>query len=115
MAIKQSAEIAQFYREIQEWIDSGCPEYRPFLNHVGLCDSLESWCIRTFPERLVDLELELTNQFAESALDDDYPFNATRSYWEETTKKTVYKNHARLAWIKAHAIPASDVTEQSEG
>lgn len=115
MAIKQSAEIAQFYREIQEWIDAGCPENDPFENHIGLCDSLKSWCIRTFYKQREDLELELINQFAESELDDDYPFNATRSYWYDSTKKVVYKNHARLAWIKAHAIPASDVTEQSEG
>lgn len=115
MTIKQSAEIAQFYREIQEWIDAGCPEHDPFNNHIGLCGSLKSWCIRTFYERREDLELELMAQFIESDLDDDYPFNPVRPYWHDTTKKVVYKNSARLAWIKEHAIPSSDVTEQSEG
>lgn len=115
MAIKQSAEIAQFYREIQAWIDAGCPRHAVFSKSLGLCASVYNWAAKQF-SHIVKNNIcdELDIQFIDAGLEDFFPFNNC-DFYHEAAYEALYNNPARLAWIKAHAIPASDVTEQSEG
>lgn len=36
--MKQSKEIIQFYREIDQWIKAACPKHDVFHKSIGLCE-----------------------------------------------------------------------------
>lgn len=96
-----SPELKQFYVEMQEWIDAGCPsEGEKFDPDYGLCYN----CIRFGG---VQLQGELNLQFKDAGLSTVFPFNEDPelkdSYGDERLYGTIYENPARLAWIKKHA------------
>lgn len=96
----------QFYRAMQKWIKSGCPEYNKFLftKRYGLCQNY-FFFLRSSAVTYSTLELyDLKKDFRDLKLNPNHPFNATsREYFEETEAKLTYKNSARLVWIKEHA------------
>lgn len=81
--------LKQFYREMQAWIDAGCPEHEAFHTDYGLCFNLELWS--HFDH---DLNAELRD-----SIGTEYPFNndSGEDYFSEIHH---YKNPARLAWVK---------------
>lgn len=92
--------LKQFYREIQQWIDDGCPEHDVFKTYRPLCRSINAWS--SFDPHL---SAELKGQFLTAGLHRDYPFNMgdPDNYGDEANDDTVFKNPARLAWIKEHS------------
>lgn len=88
--------LKQFYRQMQAWIDDGCPEHEVFSRRCGLCVNLASWAWGD------DFNFDLKNQFDEAGLHRRHPFNGgnPEQYLNELDR---YKNPARLAWIKEHA------------
>lgn len=89
--------LKQFYREIQAWIDAGCPEHDVFYKDDGICIQLELW-----PSYHEDLSSKMKQSFRMSGLDEVYPFNEG-SPEDYLAEEDYYKNPARLAWIKEHA------------
>lgn len=104
----QSPELTAFYNELQQWIDCGCQYDRGFKFFDGLCHNLRLWASRngiTWLSVMTELDL----QFKHAGLDFCYPFNSERShidsrlsYLDEGKRKMIYKNQARLDWIKSH-------------
>lgn len=97
-----SPELKQFYREIQGWIDGGeTPEW--FKPSFALCKNLDRFAnYRGF--NLLSLDLEMMEQFQRRSLSIAFPFNyGIWSIMGEAEAGKVYKNPARLAWIKEHA------------
>ena len=101
-----SPELKQFYKELQDWIDSGFPPHPYFSKGCGICGNLHSWdCERIIStETLFGLLEELHESFKLAGLNSHFPFNAHRDHFnEEAGKGLLYKNPTRLAWIKEHS------------
>lgn len=95
-----NVELKQFYREIQQWIDDGCPDHDVFRKTTAICLSLERWL--GYFDRKVNKILE--DSFNDAGLDFVLPFNKDLGEFEvEMLNHSIYKNPARLAWIKEHA------------
>lgn len=90
-----TATLTQFYRELYQWIQAGCPKNNKYGwdAKVGICtNSLRvSYTLRK----------EVGEQFQEAFPENPtYPFNkAEDQYWLEQNK---YTNPARLEWIIKH-------------
>ena len=99
-----SPQLQQFYKEIQQWISSGCPTHPRFVKHHGLCLNLWWWSSKSDT-----LDMELTQQFQQAGLNPILPFNrcfdnaSLPSYEEEVVQETIFQNEKRLAWVTQHA------------
>lgn len=95
----------EFCTEMQAWLDAGTPEDGGFNKDVGLCMNLVKWCKRRDikPSKMVAFQDHL---FEEAELETVVPFsenNSLREYYKESNLGLVYKNEARLNWIRTHA------------
>lgn len=101
----QSQALAKFYKDIQQWIDSGFNFHPAFDTGVGLCSNLKWWWTHGLHKglewSLENLRHEMCQQFVQSGLDTGSPFNEDDSYWFEENK---YTNPKRLQWIKDHSL-----------
>lgn len=102
--------LTNFYRDLQAWIDAGCPEPNPhfFRKRRGLCANLDAWCEKQHDlsyEQWRVLDLELTSSFQEAGLDICYPFNegSRMQFREEAYDLAMYENPKRLEWVRNHA------------
>lgn len=96
--------LKQFYREIQQWIDDGCPEHEVFDTNNPLCKTLCYWGAMLALPEIDALSVEMGNAFERDGLSGVFPFNSIRGSMNREAKTgTVYQNPARLAWIKEHA------------
>lgn len=117
---EQSELLTQFYREYLEWVENGgCQilgEFE-FARNTGLCQNLEDWCrFNSFErEKRHALENELDKQFCLA-----FPkkinkwglcgliFNIDpEDYIAECLLAQCHLNHARIQWVRDHAIPQS--------
>lgn len=93
--------LTQFYKDIAAALESDTPP-EWFYSDYGLCRNLVSWCnyegIHPFR-----LHQKMTDQFVETGLCVHFPFTKPGEYATERRFNTVYKNPARLEWIKEHA------------
>lgn len=96
-----SPELQKFFLEIHEWLEQGCPEHRVFLKTCGLCSTVR-WYAFELKQNAVHLEQELETLLNASAGGTVYPFNdsSPSGYSEEQKAEALYKNPARLAFIK---------------
>lgn len=100
-----SPNLQQFYIEINTWIESGCKGHKFFEADSGLCYNLSAFCRNA---NLSEAEINyysytLREGFIRAAFEEHLPFNADYySYRRESCQHTLYKNPARLAWIKNH-------------
>lgn len=100
-----SPELKKFYRAMQIWIVSGCPQDNPynFQDNIGLCANVVEFS--AIENIYKDLGDEMYEQFDSEGLDYCYPFNDRwgNEYVNESNVHTIYKNPKRLAWIARHA------------
>ena len=95
--------LKQFFLEIHEWIEQGCPEHKAFSNQYGLCTNLTFYNSVKFGFNLkspsaVDYELR---EFLKTISGGSIPFNEDIfSYRKEQRRRTIYQNLDRLAFIK---------------
>ena len=105
-----SPELKQFYVEMQEWIDEGCPPHRAFYRGYGLCTNLVEWMpqsISGWDSGLLEEQHEL---FVKMGLDRNTPFNfgevhlyhSEVDYLPENFANR-YLNPLRLFWIEVMA------------
>lgn len=107
--MKQSKEIIQFYREIDQWIKAGCLRNVVFQKSIGLCDSVTWW---TGDDDLLEsMTDELVEQFKAAGLDVRYPFGD--DYIERSEERTMYQCPKRLQWI-ADRIADADEQERQQ-
>lgn len=88
---------------MQLWIDTGDNPYG-FKTTDGLCNNILLFIApenQNFKYRYAILEL-LGKQFIAAGLDEFEPFHSDQ-VWDEGFYPLVYKNPARLKWIKEHA------------
>lgn len=88
---------------MQLWIDTGDNPHK-FVKTHGLCSNLILFIgpnSKDFKYRFAILNL-LGKQFADAGLDEFEPFRSDQ-VWDEGFYPLVYKNPARLRWIKEHA------------
>ena len=96
--------LTQFYKDMQTWVDAGCPPHNVFTRREGLCDNLVQWLHQQ--EKLnLSLFTQLRNQFREAGKNIYFPFNENTSYCVEAEAGLCYTNKQRLDWIKHHANP----------
>ena len=105
-----SPELAQFYLELQQFIDEGKTSRDKFKTNCGLCGNLTYFCRYhkiTFSREL-KLDTELMMSFAKENLHLGYPFNdgSSKSY----SRDDHLNNPLRLAWIKDRANQCSQQT-----
>jgi len=103
--------LTQFYKEMQAWVDAGCPTGSLSTTH-GLCTNLRAyvWANRgstpmvELHDRYDKLSQEMQKQFVAEGLDPVYPFNVGFADFDiESISCTKYQNPKRLDWIKRHA------------
>lgn len=91
--------LKQFYRELQAWIEAGCPEGSPFETCQPICDNLMDWECENDTNGVGEL---IREQFEAAGLHPHYPFDKSADIFGKDGVNH-YENPARLAWIKAHA------------
>lgn len=98
-----SPSLQAFYREVQAWVDEGCPDRVDLMSVVGLCGNLSNWLAKQgLPNDAIDLIYQEQSRLFEAAgLAPDYPFNEDDCDYDLEINK--YRQPARLAWIKEHA------------
>ncbi len=96
--------LTQFYKEMQAWVDAGCPPHKAFQKRTGLCDNLVRWCNQQEKSNQ-SLFTQMRNQFREAGKNLYFPFNENTSYTVEAEAGLCYTNKQRLDWIKRHANP----------
>lgn len=90
--------LQQFYNAYAAWLDAGAPDGQPFVRHTGLCINLHKFGGNR------DVLKEMSSQFKEAGLDEDYPFNDnSESYYRETYLDEIYLNPKRIDWVRYHA------------
>lgn len=90
--------LKQFFLEIHEWIEQGCPEHDAFLKTYGLCDTLKAYIKEFKLDKELLRELFLLLDPIKSSI---FPFNTDfLDYLKEHDSHSIYQNPARLAFIK---------------
>ncbi len=98
--------LTDFYKEIQQWLDTGESNH-PSKKHYGLCTNLLVYSNRQDDEYTKNISA-MRQQFNEANLRVDYPFNSAMDdaiYENELRSGKLYENKKRLDWIKKHATP----------
>jgi hypothetical protein len=105
-----SPELAQFYSELQQFIDEGKTSKDKFKTDCGICGNLYYFCkYHKIPfSNEAELYIELITSFKEAKLNFRYPFNngSLNAY----VRDDCLNNPLRLAWIKDHANTCSQQT-----
>ncbi len=96
--------LTQFYKEMQAWVDAGCPRHSVFTSREGLCDNLVRWCNQQEKSNQ-SLFTQMRNQFREAGKNLYFPLNENTSSTVEAEAGLCYTNKQRLDWIKRHANP----------
>lgn len=98
-----SEQLKQFYRDLQEWLETGRPRHKTFDQQYGLCCNAAYYGDNFFNDS--SLEEEQADMFAAAGLCTEYPFNDGDhdSYMQESRSGDLFQNPTRLAWIKEHA------------
>lgn len=98
-------ELKQFYQEIQEWVEAGCPPYTVFQMDSGLCNQLEMWSENQGHDEELTEQLwdEQAAMFQSAGLDKNFPFDTEESYTHAYCANAMYDNPERLNWIKEHS------------
>ena len=101
--------LTQFYKDMQAWVDAGCPPHSALTKTQGLCDNLVRWCNQQKSELTLYTQMrnQMRNQFKEAGKNIYFPFNfdENTSYPVEAEAGLCYTNKQRLDWIKQHANP----------
>jgi len=112
--LKQSQELTNFYKDIQQWLDNGRREHEVFRSDQGLCYNLNHYIdyipdMTTGPDYSALYEFE--SQLRAAGLPLFYPFNegGSQFYFHEMVNSTIFQNPFRLAWVKHHATPQEPV------
>ena len=105
--------LAAFYKDIQDWLNEGCPDHTIFNTAQALCSTLLRYMRGTeILLRVRDIASTLMKKgFADAGLCPIYPFNPVRkkendkglTFDEEFARETFYFNKARLKWIWEHS------------
>ena len=105
--------LAAFYKDIQDWLNEGCPDHTIFNTAQALCSTLLRYMRGTeILLRVRDIASTLMKKgFADAGLDTIYPFNPVeenehdlgKSFDEEFARETFYFNEARINWIWEHS------------
>lgn len=81
---------------IEKW-ENGEDTPSWFWSKAGLCSNLEGW-FEIKDHKVLDFQKHLFGGF------EVYPFNSySREYHFEQDTDTIYKNEARLAWLRKYA------------
>ena len=105
--------LAAFYKDIQDWLNEGCPDNTIFNKARALCSTL-LWYMKgtEIPLSVRDIASTLMKKgFTDSGLCPFYPFNPVSekendkglTFYKEYISKTFYKNEARINWIWEHS------------
>lgn len=94
----QNKSLQQFYNDYAAWLDAGAPQRKPFGRHMGLCINLWDWS-----EHNINLDIELSNQFKDGGLDEDYPFGGETQFDIDLENRAMHTNPLRIKWVKDHA------------
>lgn len=95
--------LKQFYKDIQAWINEGCPKNNSFKFYYtkGLCSNLKMWQVDSGYNNLDNLHSFLEDQFISAGLPSDYPFDLCAGTYANEINK--YTNPKRLQWILEHS------------
>lgn len=98
-----SPYLEEFFIEVNDWVDSGCPDHLIFSKDAPLCLASTRWC-DSHKLKLSTLHLELIALFKANELNPILPFNnSAPEYFLERNCNAVYSNPRRLAFIRRHA------------
>lgn len=100
----QSPQLTSFYQAYREWLTIGSPDGEPFDRFHGLCDNVRyfsKWCFPGWAGLCGEMGNELTAQFKDAGLHNEYPFNdgKLKNY---ATEYRCDQNPARIAWVLDH-------------
>ena len=98
--------LKTFFVRLQEWIGGGCIGNDVFYIDQGICMSLRLYMTRPLAGDLSKQDMREVEDYVHCKLfkENNTPFNTeSSSYWAERLNKTMYKNPARLAFIKEWA------------
>ena len=103
-----SDEMKQFFREIHEWINDGCPEHKIFDCSDSLCLAADRWFSQSLFRdygAICAAEEEMKKLFKKVDCENsNFPFNAGIEEWvSELASGAFYQNPKRLAFIEEHA------------
>jgi len=107
-----SPELKQYFLELHEWIEQGCPEHEVFLNEFGLCGTLQVYAgfLNLEGPPLEDELDTLLRPIDGSRI----PFNNfLYEYRKEQNLGTIYQNPSRLAFIKKQIELIKNATKES--
>ncbi|WP_454760635.1 hypothetical protein [Caulobacter segnis] len=111
-ALTTEQHLKRFYIELQAWVDGGCCAHPVFNTERRVCSSAKRWHAHNRLRLGSEWALwdEIAAQFEGAGLS-SAPF-AKGDFSEDFNG--LYRNPARLAWIRAHATPdgAERVHEQ---
>ena len=89
----------QFFREINKWIQEGCPPHRTFSRYTGLCINYTYWCTAN-RKKHHDMKAHLYRLGYDSLV---HPFDDTLDdLLKASDQETIFQNPKRLAFIKKH-------------
>lgn len=94
--------LKQFYQDINAWVEQGCPTHPAFVINCGLCRNLGNYLgqLNLNQKEKINVYMELSKQFIDAQLDNQYPFdNGDMDY----KHKPKFTNPRRLRWIIQHA------------
>lgn len=90
--------LQDFYDSYAQWLKDDAPEGNPFFRACGLCSNLYF-----FGGCDDDLCYEMSQQFLEADLSDEYPFNGDwDNYVDEINRGETHLNEARRKWVFDH-------------
>ena len=105
--------LAAFYKDIQDWLNEGCPDHTIFNPAQALCSTLLRYMSGTeILLRVRDIASTLMKKsFTDAGLCLFYPFNPVSkkendkglTFDKEYIDETFYFNKARLKWIWEHS------------
>ena len=86
----------QFFREINKWIQEGCPPHRAFSRYTGLCINYTYWCTAN-RKKHHDMKALLYRLGYDSLV---HPFDDTLDdLLKASDQETIFQNPKRLAFI----------------
>lgn len=89
----------QFFRDINKWIQEGCPPHKTFLRYTGLCTSYVNWCADN-RKKHYGMELYIRHLGYDSIA---HPFDGTiEDLLRAIDRETIFQNPKRLVFIKKH-------------
>lgn len=89
----------QFFREINKWIQEGCPHHRAFSRFIGLCRNYTYWCADNRKKRY-RIEVHFCRPGYDSPV---HPFDDTiEDLLKAIDQETIFQNPKRLAFIKKY-------------